>query len=98
MSEEPSRAPSQSKPRFIAGVHNYCDAWCERCPCQSRCRLYYNRLRYEAAARGEPAPPEEDAEDESRGTAPAEWLALLEEGNREPTAAELAAVTKEEAR
>lgn len=25
---------------FIAGVHNYCDRWCERCPFTARCRVY----------------------------------------------------------
>ncbi|MFQ6035176.1 MAG: hypothetical protein ACE5NM_04930 [Sedimentisphaerales bacterium] len=24
-------------PRFIPGVYNYCDRWCERCPLTSRC-------------------------------------------------------------
>ena len=24
-------------PRFIAGIYNYCDRWCERCPFTSRC-------------------------------------------------------------
>jgi hypothetical protein len=23
--------------RFIAGIYNYCDRWCERCPQTSRC-------------------------------------------------------------
>ena len=27
-------------PRFIAGVYNYCDRWCERCPLTSRCLVY----------------------------------------------------------
>jgi len=27
-------------PRFIAGIYNYCDRWCERCPLTSRCLLY----------------------------------------------------------
>jgi hypothetical protein len=27
-------------PRFISGVHNYCDRWCERCPLTSRCLVY----------------------------------------------------------
>lgn len=27
-------------PRFIPGVHNYCDRWCERCPLTSRCLAY----------------------------------------------------------
>jgi hypothetical protein len=26
--------------RFIAGIHNYCDRWCERCPLTARCRVY----------------------------------------------------------
>ncbi len=24
-------------PRFISGIYNYCDRWCERCPFSSRC-------------------------------------------------------------
>ena len=27
-------------PRFIPGVYNYCDRWCERCPLTSRCLTY----------------------------------------------------------
>jgi hypothetical protein len=27
-------------PRFIEGIYNYCDRWCERCPLTSRCLLY----------------------------------------------------------
>ncbi len=26
-----------SDPRFISGVYNYCDRWCERCPFTNRC-------------------------------------------------------------
>src|SRR3712207_1594506 len=26
--------------RFIDGIFNYCDRWCERCPFTSRCRVY----------------------------------------------------------
>jgi len=26
--------------RFIPGIHNYCDRWCERCYFTSRCRIY----------------------------------------------------------
>lgn len=29
-----------SDPRFIPGVYNYCDRWCERCPLTSRCLVY----------------------------------------------------------
>lgn len=29
-----------SNPRFIAGIYNYCDRWCERCPLSDRCLNY----------------------------------------------------------
>ena len=27
-------------PRFIAGIYNYCDRWCDRCPLTARCLNY----------------------------------------------------------
>src|SRR6266513_5840510 len=27
-------------PRFIPGIYNYCDRWCERCPLSNRCLDY----------------------------------------------------------
>ena len=27
-------------PKFISGIYNYCDRWCERCPFTSRCMNY----------------------------------------------------------
>lgn len=27
-------------PRFIPGIYNYCDRWCERCPFSARCLTY----------------------------------------------------------
>jgi hypothetical protein len=27
-------------PRFIPGIYNYCDRWCERCPLSARCLTY----------------------------------------------------------
>ncbi len=27
-------------PKFIEGIYNYCDRWCERCPLTSRCLTY----------------------------------------------------------
>ena len=27
-------------PRFVPGIYNYCDRWCERCPNTSRCLNY----------------------------------------------------------
>jgi hypothetical protein len=27
-------------PRFISGIYNYCDRWCERCPLSDRCLNY----------------------------------------------------------
>ena len=26
--------------RFIPGIYNYCDRWCERCPQTSRCLIF----------------------------------------------------------
>ena len=30
-------AKSAKDPRFISGIYNYCDRWCERCPFTQRC-------------------------------------------------------------
>ena len=27
-------------PRFVSGIYNYCDRWCERCPVTSKCMLF----------------------------------------------------------
>ena|SRR5438093_6007790 len=27
-------------PRFISGIYNYCDRWCERCTLSDRCLTY----------------------------------------------------------
>jgi hypothetical protein len=27
-------------PRFISGIYNYCDRWCERCPFTNRCMVF----------------------------------------------------------
>ncbi|MFH1194778.1 MAG: hypothetical protein V1720_03640 [bacterium] len=29
-----------SDPKFISGIYNYCDRWCERCPFTNRCLTY----------------------------------------------------------
>ena len=29
-----------NNPNLIAGIYNYCDRWCERCPLTSRCLVY----------------------------------------------------------
>ena len=31
------RKPNPRDPRFIAGIYNYCDRWCERCEFSHRC-------------------------------------------------------------
>jgi hypothetical protein len=36
--------------RYIAGIYNYCDRWCERCPFTSRCRLFADEKRLRAEA------------------------------------------------
>ncbi len=41
--------------RFIPGIYNYCDRWCERCQMTQRCFLYYqdSRRTAEHLAKGE---------------------------------------------
>jgi hypothetical protein len=46
-------------PRFIPGIYNYCDAWCERCAFTSRCLNYAMAQEEEARASRS-----QDAEDE----------------------------------
>jgi hypothetical protein len=89
---------SPTQRRFIDGVYNFCDSWCERCRLQSRCRVYHDRQNWEAQARGEPPPFPEDDEPGDDAEPTPEWRAFLEEANREPTAAEIEAITAEEAR
>ena len=33
------------KTKFISGIYNYCDRWCERCAHTADCRLYYDEQR-----------------------------------------------------
>ncbi|MCP5559587.1 MAG: hypothetical protein H7A55_17720 [Verrucomicrobiaceae bacterium] len=37
-------------PRFIPGIYNYCDRWCERCPKAHRCLTYACQLAEKADA------------------------------------------------
>jgi hypothetical protein len=93
-------ATPRPRPRLIAGVYNYCDAWCARCVFQQQCRVYLDRQKYEAAlAEGEEAVKrldERDAEDEYEyeddGRPPvteaqkAEFFAIVEAANNyQPT-------------
>jgi hypothetical protein len=41
--------------QFIAGIYNYCDRWCERCPFTSRCRVFSEErnLREEVVTRSD---------------------------------------------
>jgi hypothetical protein len=39
MDEEQMEGPGED-PRFIPGIYNYCDRWCERCAFTARCRTY----------------------------------------------------------
>ncbi len=41
--------------RFIAGIYNYCDYWCERCAFTRRCRNFASGRELEREARGEQA-------------------------------------------
>jgi hypothetical protein len=40
MANRKSQISNPDDPRFIEGIYNYCDRWCERCPFTSRCMLY----------------------------------------------------------
>src|SRR5262249_9788521 len=72
-------------------------AWCERCRCQSRCRVYYERRRHEAAERGEPLPSVDEGEEATVLASSPAWEAFLEEANREPTQAEVDEATRADA-
>jgi hypothetical protein len=74
-----SATPSRPS-RFIDGVYNYCDSWCERCRFQSRCRVYRDmRL---ADAGGEPSLPIDADDDEDREPIPAEMQSFIEAAHR----------------
>ncbi len=50
-SDEKMRKPQQSqevrkKKKFISGIHNYCDRWCEKCRFTDRCRVYHSEQEY----------------------------------------------------
>jgi hydroxylamine reductase (hybrid-cluster protein) len=50
MKSEKSKSSKTGKPkqadRFISGIHNYCDRWCEKCRFTNRCRVYHNDQEY----------------------------------------------------
>jgi hypothetical protein len=37
------------KDGFIVGIYNYCDAWCDRCPFTSHCRVFADTRQMEAS-------------------------------------------------
>ena len=37
-------------PRFISGIYNYCDRWCERCAFTDRCLTYASSREMERRA------------------------------------------------
>jgi len=55
-SAKPRRARRRSEPevdlsRFIPGIHNYCDRWCERCPMTHKCYVFWLEKGREAQHR-----------------------------------------------
>jgi hypothetical protein len=94
MNESHSSATSAAASQFIPGIYNYCDAWCARCRFQSRCRVFHDQERYQAALEVL-EPPLAPGDDDEAGR---EWQAFLEPGDREPTSAEIAAAIEEHAR
>jgi len=94
----PARSPH---PKFIAGIYNYCDRWCERCRFQSRCRLYRDMRRMERVTDGlldkadlEALQSDEEFEMEDACTVSprerAEFLQFVSEAHVEPSADEAA--------
>ena len=51
--------PQMKNKRFIPGIFNYCDYWCERCAFTQRCRNYSMSRELEREANGEE--PDDDA-------------------------------------
>ena len=45
--------------RFVPGIYNYCDRWCERCPYTERCRTFAMGERMKREADAEDAEPQE---------------------------------------
>ena len=82
-----------NRERFIPGVYNYCDHWCERCKVRDRCRVYAIRLAEES---GDPAtarrllePDRPLAASFKSASERLDWETFLDQVNREPTKEEL---------
>ena len=96
---KPHSSSATPRPKFIDGVYNYCDRWCERCRFQSRCRLYRDTERMEAIASAgldakaaveafaddESDNDETDNDEEAATGERASFLAALEAATREPS-------------
>ncbi len=61
--------------RFITGIFNYCDYWCERCAFTRRCRNYASGR----AERGQTQPGDEVSPPDSDATNAAFWDTLAEQ-------------------
>jgi hypothetical protein len=110
----PRLAQTAGMGRFIPGVYNYCDRWCERCRLQARCRVYRDMTMMEAAiSRGDSSEAvsrlmdeqyAEDEREESAGRPPLtasaqlEWDRILELANRPLAPDELDAIDRAEER
>ena len=35
-----NRTEKNKNTNFISGIHNYCDAWCDRCPLTAKCAIF----------------------------------------------------------
>jgi hypothetical protein len=100
--DDMTAAARHSKPpRFIPGIYNYCDRWCERCRFQSRCRLYRDTQRMEQMMDGlldkddlEALQSDEEFEEEDTSAVSrrerAKFLEFLSNVNVEPSPEEAA--------
>ncbi len=77
--------------RYIVGIYNYCDYWCERCAFTRRCRNYVSDRAERGQARSgdEASPPDADATNATFWDALAERLREISVfGKPEPSALE----------
>jgi hypothetical protein len=85
---QPSASP-QRRSRFIEGIYNYCDHWCERCRFQTRCRVYRDMQVHLEGDASRPDLPL-DADDDDRREPPSpEIQAWLEEIEQTPSESEM---------
>lgn len=63
---DPEIDPDADLDRFVPGIYNYCDRWCERCPMTAKCYVYWQEQQTKAEHR-------------AAGRDPADWAVVLDD-------------------